>query len=129
MRKVGKPVNKRRVKTLQVGEKVITSSQEKAEVLNDYFTNIGKELGKKFNKSVQVNSLNKHVYRITPCQSNISYPEVNYLEKICDRQKLGKGCGDDNITSKEVKELSEEFSLGLKNVVCKSILTSMYPSI
>ena len=41
VRKVGKPVNKRGVKTLQVGEKVITSSQEKAEELNDYFTIIG----------------------------------------------------------------------------------------
>ena len=82
VREVGKPVNKHGVKTLQVGEKVITSSQEKAEVLSDYFTNIGKELDKKFNESVQVNSLNKHIYRITPCQSNIAYPEVNYLEKL-----------------------------------------------
>ena len=54
---------------------------------------------------------------------------MNYLERVCDRQKPGKGCGDDNITCKEVKELSEEFSLGLKEVVCKSILTSKYPSI
>ena len=60
---------------------------------------------------------------------SLAYPEVNYLEKICDRQKPGKGCGDDNITSKEVKELSEELSLGLKEVVFKSILTSKYPSI
>ena len=73
--------------------------------------------------------MNKYIYRITPCQSNIAYPEVNYLEKICDGQKPGKGCGDNNITSKEVKELSEEFSLGLKEVVCKSILTSKYLSI
>ena len=73
--------------------------------------------------------MNKHIYRITPCQSDIAYPEVNYLEKICDRQKPRKGCGDDNITSKEVKDLSEEFSLELKAVVCKSILKSKYPSI
>ena len=89
-KKVGKPVNKSGVKALQAGEKVIRSSQEKSEVLNDYFTHIGKELGKKFNNSVQVNRLNKHIYRITPCQRNIPYPEINYLEKICDRQKPGK---------------------------------------
>ena len=73
--------------------------------------------------------MNKHIYRITPCQSNIAYPDVNYLERICDRQKPGKGCGDENFTIKELNELGEEFSLGLKEVVCKSILTSKYPSI
>eukprot|EP00794_Sanderia_malayensis_P000634 gene634-1302_t len=131
VRKVSKPANKQGIKTLQVGEEIITDSQKKAEVLNDFFTNIGKDLGKAFDADLQVNTMNmnRHIYRITPCLSNIVYPEVNHLQKICDKQKPGKGCGDDNITSKEVKELCGEFSLGLKEVLTKSISTCKYPSL
>ena len=41
-------------------------------------------------------------------------------------KSLGK---DVEMITSQVKELSEEFSLGLKEGVCKSILTSKYPSI
>ena len=93
--------------------KILVDDLNKAECLNEYFSNIEQELSTKFQDSV-VNT-NQNFYRITPSCSQIKLSEEQLVQKL---KHVKEKSGDtDNISSLELAEAGEALSEGLFGIL------------
>ena len=98
---------------------------EKAELLNDYFADIG-DLVKNFAERVNGDN-NSYISRITPICKEIQ-TDVKLLNQQTDTLKVEKSMGDDNIAAKELKIAGPSAVPGLTRVIDKSLQTGNIPN-
>ena len=83
-------------------EELIVCDKEKAEVMNEFYANIGREISQTFtqNNSKEI----EHFYRITPTVQDPSYDRDALLKQL---RKINphKASGPDSVTSRELKIL------------------------
>ena len=104
---------------------IVTKNTEKANLLNDFFANVGKNLA---TVDTTNESLNNHIYRVSPTIDHIILDQVSITKSFRAAVKPGKACGDDDITPSDLK-LNEEVSIeGLKRVAQRSIETGKFPT-
>ena len=113
--------------TLQVDEEVITDTSQKAESLNEFFSNVGHNLAEKFNTTDQTR-VRLHPYRVTPTVGFLPLQDRSYIQKLCEKVNSYKAAGHDNITNREIKETSSSFSIGLSEIINKAITLKKFPS-
>ena len=109
---------------------LITSNTEKAELINDFFVNIGKNLADKYHSheyEAQTTNLSDLYNRVTP---TISDPSSCKLRLACDLNKLKprKAAGPDGIQAKDLIVAGNSAIDGLNTIFCKSLKNSRFPS-
>ena len=129
-----KIVNKTRKKKIstrvsplrQEKEPIKTNDKEKAELLNNFFVNIGKELADKLPSSTE----NKHslIYRVTPVMKDVQVSHEKMTKHI-KKVKSEKSSGPDNVMSRDISILGNSLNEGLDYVSISSISSSEYPDI
>ena len=113
--------------TLQVDKELITDTPLKAETLNEFFSNVGRKLAEKFNTTDQT-SVRLQPYRVTPTVGFLPLQDQSYIQKLCEKVNSYKATGHDNITSREIKETSSSFSIGLSEIINKAVTLKKFPS-
>ena len=106
---------------------IISDDKTKANTLDGYFSNIGKNLSQAIvppNPAPEI----QHVYRITPTLSNIKLEKELLVKSFKEHVREGNACGPDNILGKELKMIGEIATEGLYHIVEKSITSCKYPT-
>ncbi len=103
----------------------VTSDDSKAELMNNFFINIGEELAAKFTTNNTENQL-EHIYRITPTVDHLSI-DTNKLKKDLRGINPKKACGHDNNSSKDLAAASDTAAEGLNIIFQKSAHVNQYP--
>ena len=80
-----------------------TKDIEKANLLNEFFANIGKNLAP-VNKTHE--SQLEHLYRLTPITDHINLNPELITKSFRAAVKPGKACGEDNLTSNDLNPVS-----------------------
>ena len=108
----------------------ITDNLSKANEFNSYFTNICSTLANNNSSSARDLSTQpvNHIYRITPTLQ--SFTVNRELLSYCFKRyiKVGKACGPDKITGKELQMLDDVFIDNFLNIAKKSFDDCMFPS-
>ena len=89
---VKKIQNKKRsqgIGALEVEGQIVTDPTAKAVALNNFFSNIGKNLAKKFETSTDTNKPPSCIYRVTPTINSFTLPDVSKTRPT--RQHLSRG--------------------------------------
>lgn len=102
-----------------------TKDTEKANLLNDFFANIGKNLAT-VNKTHE--SQLEHIYRVTPTIDHINLNPELITKSFRAAVKPGKACGEDNITSNDLNLHGEISIEGLRRVAQCSIKSGKFPT-
>ena len=112
---------------LRQGEgETITNDKQKAELMNNFYVNIGKSLAVKLpSVSEDKNSL---IYRVTPTITDIQVSNQG-IRKHVKKVKPSKASGPDNVKSKDIALLGDSISVGLEHVYIKSIELRKYPDL
>ena len=105
---------------------LITDDKQKADLMNNFFINVGKNLAEKFPQMIE--NSNEYIYRISPTISSLIIDEEK-LRKQIRKINPKKAAGPDDITSKELSILQDDVMEGIKVVFNKSIACNQYPSI
>ena len=71
--------------TLQVDEELITDTQQKAETLNKFFSNVGHKLAEKFITTGQTSVRLQHLYRVTPATGFLPLQDQSYIQQLCEK--------------------------------------------
>eukprot|EP00794_Sanderia_malayensis_P000906 gene906-209_t len=100
---------------------------EKAEALNDFFTNIGAQLAKPFEDSSE-SDLDRHIYRITPSIASIPPSSSGFISHNLSKLNPARATGDDNVSSRELKMVHGTVAQGLSSIINKFLDSTMYPS-
>ena len=101
---------------------MLISDLEKAESINEYFANIGKELARKFNRKKATSG---HYYRVTPSTSSLRLTVEKVIRKLKSiSQKTG---GMDGIGARELAAAGEKLFEGLYGIYSRSINESKFP--
>ena len=106
-------------------EEIITDDTQKAELMNNFFVDVGKDLAQKFKDNVE-NKIS-YVHRITPTvdKANLNTEKLTaQLRTINPKKASGPGSGD----CKELSILREDVQPGLEIVFDKSITQKEYPN-
>ena len=114
---------------LKTNENIVTNDIEKAEVMNKFYASVGKELSMALKDPTEneTNS-NKHIYRVTPTSSEIKPNFELFQKSFKSTVKLGKACGPDKISARDLK-LNESASIhGLYQVLCQITKTLTFPT-
>ena len=103
---------------------LLSSDQQIAESMNTFFTNIGVQLASKFEDSSKDEA--QYICRVTPTMSELYLTTEKFTEKL---KKLNprKAAGHDNITTREMKLLSEDMSPCLFSICSQSYLEGKFP--
>eukprot|EP00795_Rhopilema_esculentum_P003141 gene3141-1446_t len=103
---------------------LIVGDKEKAEVMNDFYANIGREISQTFtqNNGKEI----EHVYRITPTVQDPSYDRDVLLKQL---RKISphKASGPDSVTSRELKILQGSIVNSLEIIFKSSFQQSVFP--
>jgi len=95
--------------------------------MNNFFAGIGKKLATPPETDAN-GSLNPYIYRVTPTINTIQFSKELLSTSFKAAVRVGKACGPDNITAKDLS-LNPEISItGLQNVVGCSISSGSFPS-
>lgn len=106
--------------------KIMIDDLEKANHMNDFFANVGKRLSERVN--YQIPDPNSSIYRVTPTISEIVPDKNKFSKAFSSTVKIGKACGPDNVSARDLK-LHEEISInGLFKVFQKSVSSKRFPS-
>ena len=92
--------------------------------MNDFFANIGKQIATSIEPNVNVNS---YTYRITPNLSNLHLSNESLTKSFQAAVRVGKACGADNITPKDLKLHPESSIIDLQKVIECSFLSGKFP--
>ena len=104
----------------------ITNDKQKAELMNNFYVNIGKSMSVKLpSVSEDKNSL---IYRVTPTITDIQVSNQG-IRKHVKKVKPSKASGPDNVKSKDIALLGDSISVGLEHVHIKSIELRKYPDL
>ena len=114
----------------QSSSELITSNTEKAELINDFFVNIGKNLADKFDPHEhedQTTDLSDLYNRVTPTISDLSSCELRIAYDL-NKLKPRKAAGPDEIQAKDLVIAGNSAIDGLNTIFCKSLKSSRFPS-
>jgi len=102
-----------------------TEPAEIAEILNDYFTNIGKALS----SELQDSSTDFRAF-LRPVESNFVFQpiSVDFVIKFFNKMPVDKATGVDNISCRLLKEAAPVVAASLANIVNKSLSLGIFPS-
>ena len=106
--------------------KVITSDSEKAELLNDFFVEVGEKLAEKFQNNADDGD-NSLITRSTPISAD-TYTNQSLLSHQLSVLKISKATGHDNILPKDLKTAGESILIGMKMIIEKSFKECEFPS-
>eukprot|EP00794_Sanderia_malayensis_P008587 gene8587-9505_t len=124
-KKITKKDRKSEIGALEVDGSIVSQDLEKAEALNDFFTNIGAQLAKPFEDSSE-SDLDRHIYRITPSIASIPPCSSDFISHNLSKLNPAKATGDDNVSSRELKMVHGTVAQG--QIINKSLDSTMYPS-
>ena len=115
---------KRQIPPIDDGsDNILVDDHAKAESINNYFSNIGRQLVEGFD--TQTEESYENVYRISPSFSQIELTEKQLIDKL---QHVKKKTGStDNISSRELSKAGENLSEGLYSICKNSIKESVRP--
>ena len=104
--------------------KEITNDYEKAELINSYFINIGRELAEKF---PEADEPHQFIYRVTPTVQDL---EVNINKLIADIKtiNINKASGPDGISSRGLAIAGSSALEGIVTVFKNSMTRSSFPN-
>ena len=104
--------------------KEITNDYEKAELINSYFINIGRELAEKF---PEADEPHQFIYRVTPTVQDL---EVNINKLIADIKtiNINKASGPDGISSRGLAIAGSSALEGIVTVCKNSMTRSSFPN-
>ena len=106
--------------------KIITEDDEKSNTMNTFFATVGKHLATKLPSTIDTSD-NSYIYRVTPTISEIKPDIETFTKSFKSSVKIGKACGADNITARDLK-LHELTSIsGLFKVYQKSVAHFLLP--
>jgi hypothetical protein len=111
--------------SLNMNNEIITNPDEKAEAMNCFFSNIGKELAQKLQTEEDDQS---HIYRVTPTISHINVDYNLFVKSFRLAVKPGKASGPDDIKPIDLKLCEESAIHGLFKVFQKSVTTGKFPN-
>lgn len=103
----------------------VTNDLDKANVMNEFFSSIGKKIATPIEPDVNMNS---YIYRITPSICNVHMSNELLTKSFKAAVREGKACGPDNITAKDLKLHPECAIRGLQEVVQCSLASGKFPS-
>ena len=116
-----------RIGPLKSNNETLTNDADKANLMNSFFANVGKNLATHRTENCETN-INSHIYRVTPTISNINLDLELLTKSFKSTVKLGKACGADNISSNDLK-LHEEISIqSLQRVIKCSLTSGRFPT-
>ena len=106
-------------------EQLQTDDSVKAEIMNDYFSSVGKLLAQNFTelKEHQYN----HITSVTPTLQNIS-ADTTFLGKQLITIQPDKATGPDKVRPKDLNIAGESTKEGINIVLQRSITERKYPS-
>ena len=114
--KIVNKIRKKKVSTrvgpLRQGKEPIkTNDKEKAELMNNFFVNNGKELAEKLSSITE----NKHslIHRVTPVMKHVQIGHEKMTKHI-KKVKPGKSSGPDNVMSRDISVLVNSLNEGLR---------------
>ena len=109
---------------------LITSNTGKAELINDFFVNIGKNLANKYyphEYEVQTTDLSDFYNRVTPTISDLSSCKLRLASDL-NKLKPRKATGPDRIQAKDLVVAGNSAIDGLNTIFSKSLKNSRFPS-
>ena len=109
---------------------LITSNTGKAELINDFFVNIGKNLADKYHPheyEVQTMDLSDFYNRVTPTISDLSSCKLRLASDL-NKIKPRKAAGPDGIQAKDLVLAGNSAIDGLNTIFSKSLKNSRFPS-
>ena len=106
---------------------LITEDFDKAKTMNNFFANIGKKLSTP-PQTDENGSLNSYIYRVTPTVSEIKFSNELLMSSFKAAVRVGKACGPDNITAKDLSINPKVSVDGLQYVVESSLSSGYFPS-
>ena len=109
---------------------LITSKTGKAELINDFFVNIGKNLADKHHRrehKAQTTDLSDFYSRVTPTISDLSTCKLRLASDL-NKLKPRKAAGPDGIQAKDLVVAGNSAIDGLNTIFSKSLKNSRFPS-
>ena len=119
--------NVQRIGPLKNDDNIVTKDDDKSNLLNNFFADIGKKLATPPEVDSDGN-MNSYVYRISPAVSEINLSTDLFTKLFRAAVRVGKACGPDNITAKDLKLHPESSIVGLQKVAKCSLLSGRFPS-
>ena len=119
--------NVQRIGPLKNDNNIVTKDDDKSNLLNNFFADIGKKLATPPEVDSDGN-MNSYVYRISPAVSEINLSTDLFTKSFRAAVRVGKACGPDNITAKDLKLHPESSIVGLQKVAKCSLLSGRFPS-
>ena len=107
--------------------KIVLENAEKANVMNDYFSNIGKELANEIVPKPTTNQAS-HFFRVTPTLSDFQTNIDTFTKAFKGSVKPGKAGGHDNISPRDLNLCSDSVVQGLHKVFKRSIESGKFPT-
>lgn len=102
---------------------LVTDNYDKANLMNDFFSTVGKNLANKLCTS-DSSSLT-HVYKVTPTVSSINLKDIEKAFK--STVKLGKASGPDGISPTDLKLCEDTSMYTLQKVIKKAVDCLKFP--
>ena len=123
----GKSINQHIGPLKNENDTIVTNESEKAKIMNNFFANVGKQLATP-PQTDENGSLISYIYRVSPSISTIQFSKKLLEKSFKSAVKIGKACGPDNITAKDLS-LNPDASIdGLQYVVKSSLLSGNFPA-
>ena len=128
VRKFNGDPKKQHTGPLKSETKIITRDTDKADLLNKFFADIGKKLATPSTVDGGPRDMNSYIYRISPSVSEINLSTELLKKSFEAAVRVGKACGPDNITAKDLKLHPNCSITGLEKVVRCSLISGKFPT-
>ena len=110
---------------LKSGTEIITKDSDKANLLNNFFADIGRKLATPpIGDTAEY--MNSYIYRIPPSVSEINLSTELLTKSFKAAVRVGKACGPDNITAKDLQLHPDSSIEGLEKVVRCSLISGKF---
>ena len=102
----------------------LVDNYEKAETLNSFFINVGKELAEKLPSA---DNLNQHIYQVVPTTHHLSINKPK-LKADLKKIKTNKASGPDDISARSLAIAGHSAAVGLSTVFESCFAKNHFPS-
>ena len=106
---------------------IVLDNAEKANAMNNFFSNVGKNLAKEISPNLLTDK-NSHIFRVTPTLSDFETSIDTFSKAFKASVKPGKAGGHDNITSRDLNLCSGSIIPNLHMIFKKSIESGKFPT-